>query len=297
MGHGRWNASDYSARVTEASTKTREELYGRISKDCATKSGQRVNVEEIEFRESRDSDTNPLSTPNIVGLDVTGSMGIIPERMTKGALGTYVEQLLQRKPITDPHICFLGIGDATQHDRAPLQATQFEATTVVCDQLQDLWLEGAGGGNHFESYDLAWAFAVGKVRSDAWDKRKAKGMLFTIGDEQFPGHSNVDYIGKRVYGQVDENATPESLLKAAQERYNCHHIIIAEGSYASRRLDEVEATWQEHLHRRALTLHDYHKVGELLVAATAVEAGTDLDEVLSWWDSATAEVVGRAFRQ
>ncbi len=274
MGHSRWKDADYASYSSNVAEKPRNELFHRSSRDSEVRSGQKVNIEEIEFRESRDSEANPCSTPIIVGLDVTGSMGMIPEKLTKGGLGTFVEQTLERKPITDPHFLFLGIGDAIVGDQAPLQATQFEADNTICDQLTDIWLEGGGGGNQFESYDLAWAFAIGKCRTDAWDKRQEKGFLFTVGDEEFPESSNTDYIAKRVFGQAGDDTTPSSLLESASERWNIFHVIIAEGSYADARLTDVEKSWQQRLGKRAMTLGNYHMLPQLMVAAMAVESGT-----------------------
>ena len=297
MGHGRWDSSSYKSYAASASTRDRHELYTRSSHHDVTESKQAINIEDIGFRESRDSEDNPVSTPIIIGLDVTGSMGMIPEKLTKGALGTLVEQTLQRKPVTDPHMCFLGIGDACAGDRAPLQATQFEADNTICVQLTDLFLEGGGGGNNFESYDLAWAFAVGKCQTDAWEKRQAKGMLFTIGDEMFPKRTNVEYVAKRVLGQAGEDTTPESLLTLAQERYHVFHVIIAQGHFAGSRLNAVESDWQQRLGKRALTCHSYDKLAELMVSAMAIENGEEVEDVLDWWDDDTAAVVAKAIRQ
>ena len=276
--------------------KSRGELYSRTSLNDATQSGQEVNIEKIEFRESRDSDDHPLSTPVMVGLDVTGSMGIIPERLTKGGLGTLMNELLQKKPISDPQLLFMGIGDAVVRDRAPLQVTQFESDNKICDQLTDLWLEGGGGGNNFESYDLAWAFASGKTRTDAWDKRQQKGFLFTVGDEMFPRQTSSDYL-KNIFGPTGlQNPTPETLLESAQEKWNVYHIIIAQGSYAkSLGPKKVKDDWAQRLHKRALVLADYEYLPHLIISIIALENGLELEEVMEWWDQSCVKVLEYAF--
>ena len=297
MGHGKWSNENYADYAVNTSSLSRSALYHKRGKDDVSKSGQRVNVEEIPYRESRDSESNPLSTPVIVALDVTGSMGMIPERLTKEGLGTFVGQMLEREPIQDPHICFLGIGDAVQNDRAPLQATQFEADNCICEQLTDLWLEGGGGGNHFESYDLAWAFAAYKTRTDAWDKRKEYGYLFTVGDEEFPQSTSSTYLKDTFKDDCPQSPTPESLLKDAQERYRVFHVIIAEGSYASRNLPKTTSSWQQRLQKRVLVLDNYECLPELLVSVMAVDKGQSLEDVLEWWDTNVAESIKRAIEE
>lgn len=295
MGYSRWSDTNYKSFATATASKSRGEIFTRRAKTDRAKSGQKINAEEIDYRESRDSDANPVSMPILVGLDVTGSMGIIPERLVKGGLGVLMNQLLQRRPVSDPHLLFMGIGDAVVGDRAPLQATQFESDNRICQQLTDIWIESGGGGNDFESYDLAWAFGAYRTRTDAWQKRKQKGFLFTVGDEMFPHTSSQEYIESILKSDRPQSPTPESLLAEAQKRYHVFHVIIAEGSYAKRNPDQVVGSWRERVGKRALLLGDYNKIAELIVSSIALESGTELSDVLGWWDQETSGVIQRAF--
>jgi len=47
----------------------------------------------------------PASTALIVALDVTGSMGMVADALARQGLGTMVEEVLRRKPITDLISC------------------------------------------------------------------------------------------------------------------------------------------------------------------------------------------------
>lgn len=293
MGGGSWDEHRYAAFTSDAAEKSREALYTRRSRTCATKSKQQVNIEDITIRESCDSEDNPLSTAVIVGLDVTGSMGFIPEALTKGALGKLMNNLLEQQPVTDPHLCFLGIGD-TFYDKAPLQATQFEADNRIGEQMQDLWLEGGGGGNHFESYDTAWAFAAYRTKIDCFERRKQKGFLFTVGDEPFPDECNQDWYKQAFHGDCPQGCEPKLLLADAQDKYNVFHIIIEEGSYTQRRLDKVIESWRPYLQSRLLVLGDHEKLAELIVAAMALEQGVEKSKVLQWFDRGTANIIEEA---
>ena len=149
MGAGRWDATSYASYASTTRGKTVDKIYsGReLHKDLDPKG--------VAVHESRDSADNPNATPVIVGLDVTGSMGMIAHTMAQKGLGVLFQEILDRKPISDPHIMFMGIGDAAS-DRAPLQVSQFEADDRIIEQLTKLWVEGSGGGNDSESYNLPW---------------------------------------------------------------------------------------------------------------------------------------------
>lgn len=112
MGNSRFDTNDLISYSASASTMSRDKLYSRSCSTAATKSGERVNAKQIEFRESRDSEANPNSFPILIGLDVTGSMGMIAEQMSKDSLCKLVNYILQHKPVEDPHILFMGIGAA-----------------------------------------------------------------------------------------------------------------------------------------------------------------------------------------
>src|SRR5690606_25429877 len=114
----------------------------------------------------------------------TGSMGEIAGILAREGLGTLVESILDRKPVSDPHIMVMGVGDSSC-DHAPLQASQFEPDIRVAEQLKNIYLEGGGGGNRHESYTLPWYFAAEKTDIDCV-KHGKKGIIFTFGDEECP---------------------------------------------------------------------------------------------------------------
>lgn len=139
------------------------------------------NPKNIKVRESCDSKEFPITTPIIIGLDVTGSMDPVLMTISK-SLNDLMLKILNNESIPGPHLMFMGIGDAC-YDSAPLQVTQFESDIKIAEQMNKIWFEQGGGGNGFESYDLAWYFARYYTRTDSLIKRNQKGILFTIGDD------------------------------------------------------------------------------------------------------------------
>ena len=84
--------------------------------------------------------------------------------------------------VRDPQLMFGAIGDATC-DRAPLQVGQFESDNRMDGDLERILLEGGGGGQKTESYELAMYFMARHTGIDCFEKRGKRGYLFIIGDE------------------------------------------------------------------------------------------------------------------
>ncbi len=220
-------------------------------------------------------------------------MGRLADYFVKTGLGIFFEEVLDRKPVSDPHLMVMGIGDVN-YDSAPIQVSQFEADITIASWLEKIYVEGGGGGNNSESYDLPYYIAANKTSIDCFEKRGKKGYLFTIGDELPPKGTTKDQI-KNVIGdtpQVDINF--KDIIEQAQKSYNCYHIIVAEGSYASGRLDQVKEQWTELLGQNVIVLTDHTKLSEVLVSIIEVNEGNDIDSVSKSWSGDTSLVVRSA---
>jgi hypothetical protein len=288
MGHGRWDSSawaSYAARHTA----------GRSAAEIFTAGAMedRFDPARIAFRESRDSTENPLSTPIILASDVTGSMGAIAEVMIRSGLDTTMREIYTRRPVTDPHVAVMAVGDA-ECDRAPLQVTQFEADVRLAEQLKALWIEGGGGGNAGESYHLPWYFAATKVRSDCIEKRGRKGYLFTIGDEPIlPGISRTDLT--RVFGAgAQSKLSSADMLAMASRNWEVFHIVLTNVGYAGGNLRAVMATWKPVLGQRVIECDDHERIAEVIVSAIQVHAGARAADVVASWSGKTSATVARA---
>ena len=90
--------------------------------------------------------------PIVFGLYVTVSMGewlkIIYDK-----LPMFYGQVIQQKYLEDPSVSFCAIGDS-DWSIAPLQVTPFSQGLEIDDQIKKIFLEGGGGGNGKESYEL-----------------------------------------------------------------------------------------------------------------------------------------------
>lgn len=289
MGHGRWDASAWAKYAAKHRGKSRHEIFTSNSmKDT-------FDPAKITVRESRDSEVNPQSTAIILASDVTGSMGEIAEIMIRRGLDTTMREIYDRKPVSDPHVMVMAVGDA-ECDQAPLQASQFEADIRLAEQLKDFWIEGGGGGNDGESYHLPWYFAAMKTSIDCFEKRGKKGYLFTIGDEPIlPGISKENL--RRVFDSgAETDLSSAELLAMASRSYEVFHVVLTNVGHAQMNLDWVLKTWEPLLGERVIHCDDHEKVAEVIVSAIQVIEGTDKASVAGSWSGSTAVTVAKAVK-
>lgn len=266
MGAGSFDARSYRDFARSTVGKSTDEVYASRTLNKS------LDPKGVKIRESRDSTDNPNATPIIVAIDVTGSMGMIADVLAREGLGVLFNELLQHKPVTDPHLMFMAVGDAN-FDRAPLQVSQFEADNRIVEQLTQIYIEHGGGGNKAESYHFPWYFAAKHTEHDSYIKRAKKGYLFTVGDEEVPEALTREQIRKFIGDSVERDMSAEDLLAEAERTYDVFHIIIQEGDYASNRPEAVKSAWTKLMGQRVIGLADHKKLAETIVAAIEMNEG------------------------
>jgi hypothetical protein len=226
------------------------------------------------MRESRDSADHPESLAIGVLFDVTGSMGEVPKKLQK-KLGGLMALLLQKGYVPHPQILFGAIGDANT-DQAPLQIGQFESGLEMDDDLGKLFLEGNGGGQSKETYELGHYFFARHTVIDCFEKRGVKGYLFTMGDEGFYPTIRREHVEKLIGDKLESDLKTEDIVRELEQKFHVFHIIIEEGGYPHNKT--IEAQWKDLLNERVLLLEDAGNVTELIAMTIGLNEGTvDLD--------------------
>ena len=217
MGSGVYSFDRAAARSISYKTQSREQIFTNRGLDPL------MNIKG-KVRESCDSEEHPKSYPIIIGLDVTGSMGRVPENLIKEAFPEIMKTVME-KGVEHAQVCFLGIGDHYS-DSVPIQVGQFETSDELTEKwLKAIYIEGCGGGNDGESYQLAWYFAAFHTKIDSFEKRGIKGTLITIGDE--PCHSAIQGgVLKQLFGEGEREMLTSELLKEAQKKWDVYHINV-----------------------------------------------------------------------
>lgn len=261
-------AYDHAVRTGKAAHKVHDDLDPKVKAGPASPYAGKV------MRESRDSADHPESLAIGVFFDVTGSMGAIPVALEKKLAGL-MTLLLQKGYVAHPQILFGAVGDANS-DRAPLQVGQFESGVEMDDVLDKIWIEGGGGGQIHETYELAHYFFAHHTSIDCFEKRGKKGYLFTIGDEAPYDVIHKHHVKDLIGDALEADLKTAAVFKELQEKYHVFHIIAEQGSYPH--MKEVEQPWTALLHERVLKLEDSDNVAELIAATIALTEGvTDID--------------------
>lgn len=284
MGSGTFDPKAYRAFSATTAGKGTDDIYSSRSLN------KNLDPKGVKLRESRDSADNPNSTPVIIAIDVTGSMGIIADVLAREGLGTLFKEILDRKPITDPHLMFMAVGDANC-DRAPLQVSQFEADNRIVEQLTQIYLEKGGGGNNFESYNLPWYFASAHTVHDSLIKRGRRGYLFTVGDEEAPANLTQSQIKEFIGDDLEREISSSEMLHDAQRAYDVFHIVIEEGDHARQHLDRLQSSWKALLGQHVISLSDHKKLSETIVSTIEVVEGRDAAVVTAKFGSVVHNAV------
>ena len=289
MGISRSSAGDWAKYSSSMHSKTIDEVFTSSNMDPD------MDPKGVVMREARDSELNPESTPIIIACDVTGSMGITAEQIVKKGFKTLFTEIYDRNPVTDPQIMPMAIGDVNS-DRAPLQVGQFEADITAAKWAEKIYLEGNGGGNRFESYDLPYYFAAFHTAHDAFEKRGKKGYIFTMGDETAPKVTQKRELSHFLGVDIQADIPFEDVIQAASKMYHCYHIIIGQGYHARNYKSETKESWRNIMGQNSIWLDDIDSLSETIVSIIQVNEGYDKDEVIASWNGDTSLVVANAVR-
>lgn len=295
MGEGKYSATAYAA-AKHYRDRTGTSAFAYTDSGAAARAGK-VHADldpRGVTRESRDSAEHPESTPVAVLFDVTGSMGGVP-RVLQAKLPALLGLLLLKGYVADPQVMFGAIGDATC-DRAPLQVAQFESDNRMDEHLGKLYLEGGGGGQKTESYELAMYFMARQVVTDAWDKRRKRGYLFIIGDEMAYSRVKAREVAAVIGGQPGEDVSLDAMVAELTARWETYYILPAGASYAGD--TEVLGFWRGLLGQQVIELDDLDAVCETIgltigLAEDAIDLDAGLADLADVGSSAGG-VVGKA---
>ncbi|WP_036608496.1 hypothetical protein [Oribacterium sp. P6A1] len=280
MGYGSYSASDWSklkASRKLSNDQNVEEVFKRRS--CDPKFDPRF----IGTRECFDSQDHPHSTPIVVGLDVTASMGYLAVKVATEALNDLITKLYSTNTIEDPALMCAAYGDF--RDESPLQVTQFESDIRIAEQLLNLYFENHGNGEVVPT--CLWEFLSRHTNIDAINKRGEKGFLFTIGDGAEIRTDSVSETIKRVTGDYVPCATVESLLAEVQQKFHVFHIMIGEegnrGILAGRKI--------------VIGKDAVNVIPDIIFGVIRMQKGERQEDILASYDNANRLLIHNALKQ
>jgi len=316
MGSGAWNTDTFIARsaakraagvdafahdqqqrqVSVEQRKVHEDLDPKLVAGAASSHAGQV------MRECMITDEHPDPTPIAILFDETGSMGEVP-RVLREKLAQLHGLLGRRGCVSDPQILFGAIGDANtgwaggRSEIAPLQVGQFESDNRMDANLESIYLEGNGGGQAHETYELGAYFLARHTFLETFERNQKKGYAFFIGDERAYPTVSRESVERLIGDKLDEDLPTKQIFEELEERYHVFFIFITQGGYdADFTLGSSSdpESWRGLLGERALELDDAEAVCELIAATVGVIEGTGvminevIDDLRSTGSSASA---------
>jgi hypothetical protein len=185
-------------------------------------------------------------------------------------------QIMIQQYLQEPAISFCAIGDA-KTDKAPIQITEFGQGKEIDEQISKVFLEGGGGNNAVESYELAAYF----YNSNCELSNCELPFFFVTGDEGFYDHPDSNMIAK----VFDRH--PKTSLKGTDEfrklckKFNVFHIKKA---YKNQSKDDIiEKQWMNAVgEEHVLFIKNPKAVVDIMLGAIALTSGSrTLKEYLS----------------
>ncbi|MBQ8160707.1 MAG: hypothetical protein IJ083_08120 [Clostridia bacterium] len=280
MGYGSYTASDWTKLKRSRNLDTKQhvtEIYTRTSCD------PKYDPKYIGTRECFDSDEHPHSTPIVIGLDVTGSMGYLAVRIAREALNDLIMKLYSTGVVEDPALMCAAYGD--MRDKSPLQVTQFESDIRIAEQLLELYFENGGDGSVVPT--CLWEFLSRHTKIDAIEKRHEKGFVFTIGDYAKIRQFQVADTIFRVIGDRIGPASVTSILREVQQKFHVFHIMI-------------DGDWNPdilHGQKMVITRNELDIIPEIILGAIRLQKGESMKAVLRDCDQNKVPHVKQALDQ
>ncbi|HVT83516.1 MAG TPA: hypothetical protein VHM90_22940 [Phycisphaerae bacterium] len=266
MGGSRWSDDFYNAREADRAATGKSAFSYSAT---ATRVHDKLNTLGVKLRESRDSAAHPNSKSIAVLFDVTGSMGSIPVTLQK-KLAELMGLLIRKGYVDHPQILFGAVGDATC-DRAPLQIGQFESGIEMDDDLSRFYLEGGGGGQKTESYELAAYFIARHTAIDCFEKRGEKGYLFIIGDEAYYPKVSAKQVNAIIGDKLQTDIPTREIFDELRKRFEVFFLIPRGASNAGD--NQIRAAWQKLLGQNVLSLDDPAAVCEAIALSIGMCEG------------------------
>jgi len=156
-------------------------------------------------------------SPVIIICDGTGSMGDFP-KVIFSKLPLLDDGM--KDYLTDPEISYAMVGDAG-YDGHPLQVQPFSKGTAMVDAIAKLSIEGGGGGNQTESYDLAALYYLNNFEAP---KAVIKPILIFICDEGVYPNTDKNWAGRFAKVKQERMITDTELFRQLTEKFSVYCI-------------------------------------------------------------------------
>ncbi len=229
---GPWKAHDF-----KDAKKSYDKHVGR-SYDDAKKEGKTASS-LIEASLHTDS-----KSPVVIACDVTGSMGEWPAVIFSKL--PYLELEGKEYLGKTMEISFAAVGDVYS-DKYPLQTRPFTSGTDLKTRLEELVIEGNGGGQTCESYDLCALYYARKVEMQ---KATRNPIFIFIGDEGLYDFVDKDHAERYTNISLEKRLSSKQVMEELKKKYSVYVVrkpYDNSGDQMSSTDRRIQSQWEEYL--------------------------------------------------
>jgi hypothetical protein len=192
-----------------------------------------------------DSVSTESTSPLVIVVDETGSMGDWPATIFSKL--PYLENEGKEYLGEDFEICFMAIGDAYNNETYPLQVRPFAKGLDLKKTLTELVIEGKGGGQTTETYELAALYANEKVNIP----KAIKPVMIFIGDEMCYDTISPDHAEHLMGIKIEKTLTTAAVFEKLKQKFAVYLIRKSYGTSSGNVLSDddkkITASWAKYL--------------------------------------------------
>jgi hypothetical protein len=136
------------------------------------------------------------------------------------------------------------------------------------------FLEGGGGGQGSESYELGLYCLARHTALDSWEKRKKRGFVFMTGDENFYPHVSKDQVNHLIGDGLTQDIPTPVVVEELQRTFEPFFLIPDQ-----KRRDGCERSWRDLLGDHVICMDDADDTCHTAAGIVALSEGSvkDLD--------------------
>ncbi len=213
------------------------------------------------------------AAPLVIACDVTGSMGAWPATIFSKL--PLLELEGQEYLGKDMEISFAAIGDAYS-DKYPLQVRPFTKGTDLATRLKELVIEGNGGGQTNESYDLAALYFARNASMPS----AIKPIFVFIGDEGLYDFVDKEHAKTFCDQTLEKRLFTKDIMEELKSKFSVYLVRKKYGEDTTDTRDKtnskIQSQWEEMLgDDHVCILPEAGRVVDVIFGILAKETGRD----------------------
>lgn len=151
------------------------------------------------------------------------------------------------------------------------QVCDFAEGKTIDDWIEKLYLEGGGGGQACESYEMLAHFYEKNARFTHPKAKESKPFFFIIGDEAPYPNVDADNASRNFGGHMQSDIPTKKVFEQVRDKYAFKHIHVP---YKDSDVDaQVESEWKRSIGDDFIRVKEPKAVVDVILGVVAITSG------------------------